>query len=33
MISEFDPSVSELFFAKRVVLVEGDTQGTSLPGS
>jgi putative ATP-dependent endonuclease of the OLD family len=26
MITEFDPSVNELFFSKRVVLVEGDTE-------
>jgi len=26
MITEFDPAVNELFFAKRVVLVEGDTE-------
>ncbi|MEQ9617729.1 MAG: AAA family ATPase [Deltaproteobacteria bacterium] len=26
MILEFDPAVNELFFAKRVVLVEGDTE-------
>lgn len=26
MISNFDPSVNEAFFAKRVVLVEGDTE-------
>jgi putative ATP-dependent endonuclease of the OLD family len=26
MISNFDPSVNEVFFAKRVVLVEGDTE-------
>ncbi len=26
MITNFDPAVNELFFAKRVVLVEGDTE-------
>ena len=26
MVLDFDPSVNELFFAKRVVLVEGDTE-------
>lgn len=26
MITNFDPSVNELFFAKRIVLVEGDTE-------
>jgi len=26
MITEFDPAVNELFFSKRVVLVEGDTE-------
>lgn len=26
MIAEFDPAVNEVFFAKRVVLVEGDTE-------
>lgn len=26
MITEFDPAVNELFFAKRVILVEGDTE-------
>jgi predicted ATP-dependent endonuclease of OLD family len=26
MVLDFDPSANELFFAKRVVLVEGDTE-------
>lgn len=31
MITEFDPAVNELFFARRVVLVEGDTEMVVIP--
>jgi predicted ATP-dependent endonuclease of OLD family len=31
MITEFDPSVNELFFARRVVLLEGDTEFAIFP--
>lgn len=31
MITQFDPYVNELFFAKRVVLVEGDTEFAIFP--
>lgn len=31
MVLDFDPSANELFFAKRVVLVEGDTETAVLP--
>ena len=31
MVLDFDPSANELFFAKRVVLVEGDTEMAVLP--
>jgi predicted ATP-dependent endonuclease of OLD family len=31
MIMDFDPSVNELFFSKRVVLVEGDTESAVFP--
>jgi len=31
MLTEFDPERSEMFFGKKIVLVEGDAEKTSLP--